>query len=492
MCQLKGFDRAACVHYIVSLFFISLSMCWLSGCQESHQTRMEHILEAHNMQMMALSDRLAQCEHQWQTNVEVLNRNSEMALAEITAVRYQQNQSDDATRKMGQRWEEKIVQVQDTQKQIQTSIGGLRRFSEYTSQGLLKINNSYESLIEGINSNHEQLVMQLARLDDVSKDMYEKLYSLQRQTDDIDARVLTVHDNQETLCGIMHDSERNIVTCIDSVAKQQEEFQAGLNQAHDMTEKTWDQIVSLRNQQETILALSRDHESQLKGVTSEIINQQQQDLASHQTQLQELQDNVTARLQGVQEQQSHLQKHQQDVLELSRVHQQELERAALAMQALQTDMDRNMQTYLQTLNPLLDMSQKQLQQQQTQGEGLTRQMEQAREHLVKLENYATQLDQEFKKAWKELNQTFTSDRQIHNQGGLDREVYLESMGKEISQVKGIQETLQRQLQQMDTRMAAIQKENAETLAEIQIQLQQAVKKSDAWYNPQESFNEIVK
>jgi chromosome segregation ATPase len=476
----------------------------------------------------------------------------ELAMAErFERVDRQQGQFHDWTQDQDARLVDLGMNFDQQQQELASNRAQLMELQEGITAGFAGLQdeqsnvNSQQQAILALSQAHQ------GQLEQITLDMEQQhsdINTLNTQTESISGRVDAVHDHQEHMEQTTTERLGNIdqqqsrfyewaqgqderMANLDAQIKQhQQDLTATLNQLQELSNGVTVGFDGMQQQQTDLYTLHQAVWESLRG--------QQEQLEQAAQTIQALQDNeqanitalqaniqsIVSQMQGLQERHEHMkeslseglqridsqqgqlvdwtqtQDTRLDQLNTEIKHHQEeyvetlegMTSRLTDLQTVQAGLHETMQTYHQALRQFLDMLGQQLQQQKTRVDTLTRQMEQVQEHLVSLEGQTTRLDQDMERAWKDMSETLTSQRQIQNQAGLDMEVYLESMGGALSRIKAIQETLQRQLQQMDTRMTATQKMTAETLADIQNQLERTLRKPDTLYSPQDAFSETVK
>lgn len=247
----------------ITLLALFIGLILLGGCVDSEKepSRLELTMESQAMQMAALSDRLARCEHQWQTNTEELMRYHQVAMRDLDAFGQEQVRLRASIHGMDERWTVQNEYLRNRQGQFQQGLLDLNKAVKATDGRIMVVN---KTLKDEIATKHQLLAQNLDRVAHTSTLCEQEINTLQNQAEAIAMDVNAVQEGQYMLKSLVANDNQTIVGHLNSVAQNQEHLQETLNNTQETAQGTAKQLQSVDGKNDQIIVWTQTHSQRVE------------------------------------------------------------------------------------------------------------------------------------------------------------------------------------------------------------------------------------
>ena len=279
---------------MITLSTLLMGLFCLGGCLQSEKkpTRLEMTLESQALQMAALSDRLARCEHQWQTNAEEFMRYNQVAMRDIEVFHQEQLRLRASIHSMDERWTVQNDYLRNRQGHFQQGLADLNKAVKATDGRVMTVNNSLKEKIE---DTHQELSHELDQLARTSTVCNRQIGQLQTQADSIAMDVNEVQQQQHAMQKLMAEDNQAIVGHLTSVTQNQSQFQDTLDDTRTSTHLAVEQLQEVDQKQDQLVLWTQTHSQRIAQIDHSATDRHET-LTTEVRQMQQLTGTVQKRL----------------------------------------------------------------------------------------------------------------------------------------------------------------------------------------------------
>lgn len=250
---------------IIHLICVFIGLSCLSGCMESEKepSALEMTLESQAIQMAALNDRLARCEHQWQTNADELNRHNQVTMRDLNAFREEQSGLRKSIYDMDGRWSTQQEYLRNRQGQFQQGIADLNRAVRETDGRLATVN---QTLREQIETAQQQLNRELDLLSANAVACNEQIDLLQTETRVIGNDVSDIQNQHRSLRTLLTADNQEISGHLSTVAQNQERIKETLGRTSSTAQNAVDKLQVVDSKQDQVMQWTQVHSQRVEKI----------------------------------------------------------------------------------------------------------------------------------------------------------------------------------------------------------------------------------
>ncbi len=244
---------------------VFIGLCCLTGCMESEKepSALEMTLESQAIQMAALNDRLARCEHQWQTNADELNRHNQVTMRDLNAFRTEQSGLRKSIYDMDARWSTQQAYLRNRQGQFQQGISDLNRAVRETDGRLATVN---QTLHDQIDSTQQQLNHELDQLSANAVACNEQIDLLQTETRVIGNDVSEIQNQHRSLRTLLTADNQEIAGHLSTVAQNQEQIRETLGRTRSTAQSAVDKMQVVDGKQDQVMQWTQVHSQRVEKI----------------------------------------------------------------------------------------------------------------------------------------------------------------------------------------------------------------------------------